>query len=802
MTDHLRGLNKFYYHKVQEDKEAFVLFTDNSKAFDSIHHDFIISALKKQGFPHWFTNSVLNLLTNVCVSPSIAPDSKINIERGVKQGCPLSPLLFILCYDVLHFKLTSLKKLRIRAAADDLALEANDIKVIIQAFPILDRYTDASGLGINRDKTVILSTRDHCSPSYSFITNKLIKSTWPLVKTVSSHKYLGLVFGRNIQVDDVFAAPFKKAIERVQQLTPSLRRLDLQRRILVFNVFITPIFSFVQQFFLIGSGMYREYRNLVHKLVAPFGSSSFSFSQLCAPHKLVGFKQPVRDLWVTNMFLILKEIDFRVILSESDLPWNLDGSFRPGYKRKSGNWESPTFQDQSNLTLMEFLGPDFLNWDGSTTLPAIDGKFIKECLVNRLIVSYSESRSKQFTSALGNDHLHHLTLKLERFGSSATSSLTAHFSSLPSSTPAFLVSFFIRLLCNCLNTDGDRRRKFDPDGSTHPLKKGTNPFPCYLCNSGTVLVTGDSVKHLFTHCPVVKRALSLLSLHPLSPPAHPFLLSLPLKTSPLFVLDAPPAKADGPVLPLPFLLCFCWSVFNCRKQIASGRDSVDADSRISSLTLSFKRVWTPQSKKPTRYGNSSSRSSTQKDNATVDSARLVDSLPPHSLVVYSGCASTGGSVGAGAYVVYSHPDTDPLTSHLFHPLGHSSRNLGVLWSIGMTLTFLSENITFSRTTHLCPLYILTDNFWAASVLRNGVSSKSNFNLLVTAVRLLLNNFESVIRPKILWIPGYVPGCVTAGTLAVRGSKINPTVVGPPVGLPDDRGRLNYSILRGEVVLAQ
>ena len=91
--------------------------------------------------------------------------------------------------------------------------------------------------------------------------------------------------------------------------------------------------------------MYREYRRLVHQLISPFGSSSFSFSQLCAPHRLVGFKQPVRDLWVTNMYLILKKIDFSVILSESDLPWNLNGSHRSGYKRKSGNWESPAFKD-------------------------------------------------------------------------------------------------------------------------------------------------------------------------------------------------------------------------------------------------------------------------------------------------------------------------------------------------------------------------------------------------------------------------------------------------------------------------
>ena len=225
MTDHLRDLNKSYYDKVQKDKESFVLFTDNSKAFDSIHHDFILATLEKQGFPCWFVNAVSNLLTNVVVAPSIAPKAKIHIERGVKQGCPLSPLLFILCYDVLHLKLTKIKKLKIRAAADDLALEALSISTIIQAFPILDRYTKASGLGINRDKTVILSSRNPGATHYNLIKYKLKKSSWPLVLTVMSHKYLGIIFGRNIQVDDVFAAPFKKALDRVKQLTPSLRRL-------------------------------------------------------------------------------------------------------------------------------------------------------------------------------------------------------------------------------------------------------------------------------------------------------------------------------------------------------------------------------------------------------------------------------------------------------------------------------------------------------------------------------------------------------------------------------------------------
>ena len=128
---------------------------------------------------------------------------------------------------------------------------------------------------------------------------------------------------------------------------------------------------------------------------------------------------------------------------------------------------------------MEFLGPDFLNWDGLSPLPKVDTKFLKDCLVNRLIVSYSESRSKQYTAAFGNDHTRHLSLKLSRFGPPTLGPLLSHFSTLNSPTISFLVSFFVKLVCNCLNTDGDRRRQFDPDGSTHPLKNPSNPTPCF-----------------------------------------------------------------------------------------------------------------------------------------------------------------------------------------------------------------------------------------------------------------------------------------------------------------------------------
>ena len=86
LTDHIFSLGDEFYSKWRAGEEFFTLFTDNRKAFDSIRHNFILATLSKQGFSSWFILAVQNLLTDVWVSPSIAPGASINIKSGVKQG--------------------------------------------------------------------------------------------------------------------------------------------------------------------------------------------------------------------------------------------------------------------------------------------------------------------------------------------------------------------------------------------------------------------------------------------------------------------------------------------------------------------------------------------------------------------------------------------------------------------------------------------------------------------------------------------------------------------------------------------
>ena len=591
MIDHLRDLNTNYYDKVQANLDYFILFMDNAKAFDSIHHDFILATLAKQGFPRWFINAVSNLLTAVYVSPSLAPDFVISIKRGVKQGCPLSPLLFILCYDVLNFKLSPLENIKVKAAADDLAVESDNLGDVIRTFPVIDDFTIASGLGVNRDKTVILSAKDSHSRSFAPAIRKIQNSKWPLVKFADSHKYLGILFGRSIQVEDIYAAPAKKALDRARSFGAAISRMDTQRRILTFNVFITPIFSFVQQFYVMPSSVLREYRRIMHRAISPYAGSAWPYSQLCAPTNLVGFKQPLRDPWVYNATIILKNHDFSSISSELDLPWNLDGSLR-NRSRRATNWDSPVFRTHSELQLMEFLGADYLNWNGSSALPKLDATAIKKHVTQNLVVSYSVGNSAAYTRNFGKDHLSHLRDRCKKYGIPAVNLIIEHYANLPKQTPAFLLSHFIKLFSGSLNLDGGRRRYFDPNGSVHLSKNSLNPFPCYLCGEGDASLPGDNEKHIFLRCSCVKSAWIDVLLHPSGPCDGEWYSTTTSKTTPLFITDYPLADANQGYNRLALVISFCWAIYKTISQIKMGRSATGACARAVSLTMSLRKIWT------------------------------------------------------------------------------------------------------------------------------------------------------------------------------------------------------------------
>ena len=147
-----------------------LVLLDFEKAFDMLDWKFITFALKKLNFPPYilnWINIIYNNKNTSCILNNGWTSKFFHTTRGTKQGCSLSPYIFIICIEFLtkaiknHGEIQGLRlgdfTSKIIQFADDtcLTLKYNE-KNIRTTFKILQDFEKASGLKLNMDKTEIL----------------------------------------------------------------------------------------------------------------------------------------------------------------------------------------------------------------------------------------------------------------------------------------------------------------------------------------------------------------------------------------------------------------------------------------------------------------------------------------------------------------------------------------------------------------------------------------------------------------------------------------------------------------------
>ena len=180
-------------------------------------------------------------------------------ERGIKQGCSLSPILFIIYLDTLFDKLDEEFALPLKfdpqhsiiappprplelGYADDLAFASTNIKLLEKTAGVVDDHLHALGLQLNEKKSnLLLITPPHAKPSYTTGEHCSITSqrgSTLTYKFVESYKYLGINLKNNLMCtigqNNILAPIFSFGTTLMDPAVPQ------HLKIKVFNTYVSP----------------------------------------------------------------------------------------------------------------------------------------------------------------------------------------------------------------------------------------------------------------------------------------------------------------------------------------------------------------------------------------------------------------------------------------------------------------------------------------------------------------------------------------------------------------------------------
>jgi len=162
---------------------GILLVIDFRKAFNTIEWNFIHKCIELYNFGPNITKWISILYNNVesGVMNVGFMTNYFKVSRGVRQVCPLSPLLFVLAVEMLALKirqnqlcrgieLPSGQNAKISQFADDTTLILEDTTSLRNAMNIVNSFGVLSGLQLNKKKTnVTMTWHDYVALSPSYI---------------------------------------------------------------------------------------------------------------------------------------------------------------------------------------------------------------------------------------------------------------------------------------------------------------------------------------------------------------------------------------------------------------------------------------------------------------------------------------------------------------------------------------------------------------------------------------------------------------------------------------------------------
>ena len=147
---------------------GFFVLVNQAKGFDRVNHEYLFMTMEALGFKEIFPDLTRMLYKDITSQVVVngQPTDKINIQRGVRQGCPYSMILFVLSTIPMINMIKADKRItghitkyvrpvKVQSYADDTTIIIGQPQEIKHVFEIYKRHAKASEAAINVEKTQI-----------------------------------------------------------------------------------------------------------------------------------------------------------------------------------------------------------------------------------------------------------------------------------------------------------------------------------------------------------------------------------------------------------------------------------------------------------------------------------------------------------------------------------------------------------------------------------------------------------------------------------------------------------------------
>ena len=199
-----------------------LLFLDFGKAFDHLDWDFIHNTLSYYNFGPSVRQWVRTLYNNTssCILNNGFASDYFRVSRGVRQGCPLSPYLFIICTEIFisminfntHIHGISIlnETIKISQYADDTVIITDgSYESLLEVNSVLQNFYAVPGLRVNSHKSFLF-------PLGPFSTNHPNYFDAFDFRIRSYMKYLGISFTHH--EEDFFRLNYAPKLSRIKNL--------------------------------------------------------------------------------------------------------------------------------------------------------------------------------------------------------------------------------------------------------------------------------------------------------------------------------------------------------------------------------------------------------------------------------------------------------------------------------------------------------------------------------------------------------------------------------------------------------